>query len=251
MSECNIGNLNQSSKTGIAAFLIACMAAAGLTGGAIVFFTSTGTEIETTRTTLTVSVSNDFYLDVEAIVPLESSPHNCSSLMMGGQLFENGMFSALMAYLEANPSYSFNESEILDVLDLDYVQNGMHIEIIGDEFMSPESSNTSRLNGNSFDVDFGENAVLFFIEVGVYIDGDFEMIGFTFEGSNDFIMDVGCNCANYTSFVDANFLTGNNTMVINGMTIVEEGMIMEVETSLDVTFNGVDMLLPVSEFGFF
>jgi len=247
MSECNLNSLNSSSKNGMIALVLMGIVGGGLLGGLLgSFITSSGIN----DTTITITVSSDFYLEIEAIVPLDETEYNCSGLVVGGQIFSNTFFDATMDWLSENTSRIFNASSIVDDLGMDEIQTGLHIEFVSDQFLTPASTEDCVLNGKTFPVSFGERSVLFLIAVGVYVGDSFEAYTFTFEEVNDFANAIDDDSANYTVFSNANFLRGENTMTINGMTIVEEGYLLGVETMLDVTFNGEDVLMPISILGF-
>lgn len=256
MSECDVSKLDSSSKARLIGLMIALIIGGGAIGCILASSLMTCEEPdEPDYTVLDVTVNDDFYIDIETIYPLgalDADPCNCSSLIVGGQFFSNTFYNETMEWLEENLSRVFDDETIIEDLGLDEIQSGMHVEFISDGFMSPEATENSTLNGKTFTVSFGENAVLLLVSVGVYIDDTLCIYTFVFNETMIFIEAVDEEEANYTIFSDAMFLQGKNSMTINGITVVEEEqMLLEMETILDVTFNGVNMTMVLSPFGFF
>lgn len=249
MSECNINSLTPSSKSWVAVLVVLGLVGGGVIGGFVGNYI--GTEGVTSEyTEIHVTVSEDFTLEMLYVIPLEEVEWSCSLLNVGGQFFENSFFDATMDWLEEDTSRVFDESTIMDDLGIDEAQMGLHFELISDEVMGWDASPDSNLNGGTYTISFGKSAALMYVSVGVYVSDVLEVYDFSLEGSNEFVEAMDCTMANYSVFSNANFLRGQNTMLINGLTIVEEGMLLDVETSLNVTFNGADILMPLSVFAF-
>lgn len=245
MSECNLNTLDQSSKTGLLAIAIIAVLGSGFVGGLIGYVI-----FRRPDTVLNVTVDEGFYIEYETITPLDSVDYNCTGVVVAGEMFSNDFYDDIINYLAKNESNVFDEDTILEDTGRDYLQMGLHVEFIGDEDFFTIPTPDSNLDGQSFPVSFGENAVLLYLTISAY-DGEGTLdYTFTFNGTNALENALNAGIANHTTFQEGDVLRGINNMKIHGMTIVEEeSPMLEMETVLNVTFNGHDILMPLSGSG--
>jgi hypothetical protein len=251
MAECTFDRLPSGSRSGIFLAVVLIAALAGTAGGFVGWLASESQpEPERPGTLLLTVVSPDFSVTINQsgveLHPADGT-YNCSLITFTAIKLAVDDFDAVTAYMAANPGYYFGTDNITDAIGDDQLQSGMTIEIISNELFNLGGTPRidSKLDGKNFTVDFGNYVVMFFFEIGIFLDSvTYDTYSFGFEENAAFIEAMADNKVNSAVWNDAIFLQGlDNTLSIKNMTIDTIDVTL---SAVDVAFNGVDMRLPYS-----
>ena len=248
METCTFNNLQAGSRAGILIAIVLFAGIASVAGGLGGWYIAKSQEAPRPGTILDVTVNPDFAVTFNqsgVVLHPSNSSYNCSMLYFMAIRTAADDFDGIMAYMKDHPEYYFGYDNITDVTGDDMFQFGMTIEYVTNELFNMGSSiprRDAKLDGNDIPVDFGNYAVLFFFEIGIFINGtDFETYTFGFSENEEFIDAMSDNKANYDAFNSAIFIRDLNTLVINSLNVDLDDY---QDSLVDAVFNGEHMILP-------
>lgn len=244
--QCKISSLGGQSKLGLVAVMTLIIVATGT--GCLFIGMSVNQASASTDTQVTIKINENFYVEVlnrgKVTIPANDF-YNCSMIEAYALEIDKQTAEKLLNYVKNNPSYDFDPSTITSILGTNFIMTGKQYVIMSQTYLNMETASTERLDGESTQVNFGNNFLLLQLEVGTYVGGKFMQSSFGFKGNIDLITAMYGGTANDTAFSNAELIMNpQNTLVINGMAIDS----ITSNSVLNVTLNGVACMMPYESF---